>query len=207
MAVLCAEPDPTLLARPFDFTHRLPAGIRSRLGSSLTDARTEQAYPGSAIRLQTEQAMFRKFLIPTDGSEASLQAASAGIQLAQETGATVIAAFILQPVAETALYYGMSAMVAVDEQNLEESMRQQAQEAIDKVVQLARAADVPAEGRIVVDTFIPDGIVKAAQDGGCDLIFIGSHGRSGFRRLLLGSVTNKVIMLSHMPVLVYRIED
>lgn len=151
--------------------------------------------------------MFKKFLIPTDGSEASQTAARAGIALAKETGATVVAAFVLQPVAETALYYGMSAMVAVTEQSLEESMRKQAQEAIQHVLEIAEDMSVPAQGHVVTETFIPDGIVKAAHDYGCDLIFIGSHGRSGFRRLLLGSVTHKVIVLSHTPVLVYRVED
>ena len=54
---------------------------------------------------------------------------------------------------------------------------------------------------------IADGIVQGAIDYQCDLIFIGSHGRSGFSRLLLGSVTTKVLALTHSPVLVYRVKD
>jgi len=42
---------------------------------------------------------------------------------------------------------------------------------------------------------------------GCDMIFIGSHGRSGLSRVLLGSVTSKVLALTHTPVLVYRVKD
>lgn len=48
-------------------------------------------------------------------------------------------------------------------------------------------------------------IVEVAQSHGCDLIFIGSHGRSGFGQLLLGSVTNKVLSHTRIPVLVHRL--
>jgi nucleotide-binding universal stress UspA family protein len=54
---------------------------------------------------------------------------------------------------------------------------------------------------------IADGIVQAATDYRCDMIFIGSHGRSGLTRLLLGSVTTKVLALTHTSVLVYRVKD
>ncbi|KDD48599.1 universal stress protein, partial [Bordetella bronchiseptica] len=46
-----------------------------------------------------------------------------------------------------------------------------------------------------------------AGEAGCDLIFIGSHGRSGLSRLLLGSVTAKVLSLAHTAVLVYRVKE
>jgi nucleotide-binding universal stress UspA family protein len=49
--------------------------------------------------------------------------------------------------------------------------------------------------------------VQAAADAGCDLIFIGSHGRSGLSRLLLGSVTAKVLSLASTAVLVYRVKE
>jgi len=54
---------------------------------------------------------------------------------------------------------------------------------------------------------VADGIVQAGADNGCDLIFIGSHGRTGLSRLLLGSVTVKVLGLARTAVLVYRVKD
>ncbi len=48
-------------------------------------------------------------------------------------------------------------------------------------------------------------IVDVAQQQACDLIFMGSHGRSGWGQLLLGSVTNKVLQHSRIPVLVHRL--
>ena len=62
-----------------------------------------------------------------------------------------------------------------------------------------------SESRAVSNFNVADGIVQAAADQGCDLIFIGSHGRSGLSRLLLGSVTAKVLSLASTAVLVYRV--
>jgi len=66
---------------------------------------------------------------------------------------------------------------------------------------------VTATSQTVSSFNVADGIVKAATDNGCDLIFIGSHGRTGLSRLLLGSVTVKVLGLAHTAVLVYRVKD
>jgi len=80
------------------------------------------------------------------------------------------------------------------------------------------AGMVPARtGQIILDsediTHLPSfevcerGIVQVAEEDGCDLIFIGSHGRSGLSRLLLGSVTAKVLSLATTAVLVYRVKE
>ena len=58
--------------------------------------------------------------------------------------------------------------------------------------------------RLVEDVAPADGIVQTAQDQGADLIVIGSHGRSGLARLMLGSVANKVVAQSLVPVMVTR---
>ena len=71
----------------------------------------------------------------------------------------------------------------------------------------AETAGVKATAHAVSNFNIADGIVQAVQDYRCDMIFIGSHGRSGFSRLLLGSVTTKVLALTHTAVLVYRVKD
>jgi len=59
----------------------------------------------------------------------------------------------------------------------------------------------------VVSNFnVADGVDQAAKEHGCDLIFMGSHGRSGLSRLLLGSVTSKVLSISETSVLVYHVK-
>ena len=71
----------------------------------------------------------------------------------------------------------------------------------------ADVAGVKATSHAVSNFNIADGIVQAVSDYHCDIIFIGSHGRSGLSRLLLGSVTTKVLSITHAPVLVYRVKD
>jgi nucleotide-binding universal stress UspA family protein len=72
------------------------------------------------------------------------------------------------------------------------------------VRELATAAGVAIETRVEDDRPAAEGIVEAAQEIGAELIVIGSHGRGGMARLLLGSVASKVITLAKVPVLVVR---
>jgi nucleotide-binding universal stress UspA family protein len=83
-----------------------------------------------------------------------------------------------------------------------------AREAGEKYLQLietaARAAGLAYSGSVIRSNDPYLGIINAAKKGGCDLIFMASHGRSGLSGLLLGSETHKVLTHSKTPVLVYR---
>ena len=151
--------------------------------------------------------MFKKILIPTDGSPLSVQSANAGISYARATGAEVVALYVTQPFAVTIGFDGMSAAYAVSDTDYEQAHAEQAKKYLKSVLDRADTADVKATVHAVSNFNIADGIVQAAQDYGCDMIFIGSHGRTGLSRLLLGSVTTKVLALTHTPVLVYRMKD
>jgi nucleotide-binding universal stress UspA family protein len=65
-------------------------------------------------------------------------------------------------------------------------------------------AVVALQARLVEDVAAASGIVQSAKDEGADLIVMGSHGRSGIARLMLGSVATKVVAESPVPVLVTR---
>ena len=151
--------------------------------------------------------MFNKILIPTDGSALSAQSANAGITFARSTGAEIVALYVTQPFAATMGFDGMSAAYATTDQDYEKANAEHAQKHLKAVVDRAETAGVKASAHAVSNLNIADGVVQAAIDYHCDLIFIGSHGRSGFSRLLLGSVTTKVLALTHTPVLVYRVKD
>ena len=151
--------------------------------------------------------MFKKILIPTDGSALSAQSANAGITFARSIGAEIVALYVTQPFAATMGYDGMSAAYAFTDEDYEKANAEQAQKHLKAVVDRADTAGVPSSAHAVSNFNIADGIVQGAIDCQCDLIFIGSHGRSGFSRLLLGSVTTKVLALTHSPVLVYRVKD
>lgn len=151
--------------------------------------------------------MFKKVLIPTDGSPLSAQSANAGVLFAKSQGSEVVALFVTQPFAATIGFDGMAAAYAVSDQDYDKMALDQAKKYLKAIVDRADTAGVKASSHSVSNFNIADGIVQAAHDYGCDMIFIGSHGRSGLSRVLLGSVTSKVLALTHTPVLVYRVKD
>src|SRR5690554_5145559 len=150
--------------------------------------------------------MFKKILIPTDGSPLSAQAANKGVCLAREIGAEIVALYVTQPFAATVGFDGMAAAYAITDEDYDKTANEQAQKYIKAVLDRAETAGVKASGKVVSNFNVADGLVQAADTEGCDLIFIGSHGRSGLSRLLLGSVTIKVLSMAKTAVLVYRVK-
>jgi nucleotide-binding universal stress UspA family protein len=146
--------------------------------------------------------MFKHILIPTDGSAIALKAAKAAIRFAAQTGAKVTAFHAVetrQPGATSA--YALSARTFVD---FEKRAREIGEAHVADVAALAEAAGVPF-GSLVSKAHRPyEGIVEAARKRKCDLIWISSHGRRGLARLILGSVTLKVLAHAGVTVLVYR---
>jgi nucleotide-binding universal stress UspA family protein len=151
--------------------------------------------------------MFKKILIPTDGSALSAQAANKGVCFAREIGAEVVALYVTQPFAATVGFDGMAAAYAITDEDYDKTAQEQAKKYLKLVLDRAETAGVKATGKAVSNFNVADGLVQAAEEEGCDLIFIGSHGRSGLSRLLLGSVTVKVLGLAKTAVLVYRVRE
>jgi nucleotide-binding universal stress UspA family protein len=147
--------------------------------------------------------VFKHILIPTDGSPVSAKAVKAGMALAKETGARVTGYYAVEPVPVHLYGEGYIAderMVA----EFERRNRAAAQKYVAGIAREAKKAGVPFEPMVQTARTPYEGIVEAAQKRKCDLILMSSHGRRGFMRLTLGSVADKVIQLSKIPVLVYR---
>ena len=145
---------------------------------------------------------FKHLLIPVDGSATSARAARAGIEFASQIGAKVTVYYAVDPVPFGFYADGAPAdeptMVA-----LERRARQAGEKHVGAIVKAARPAGVPCQS--VVEVAVPDeGIRAAARRRKCDAIFMGSHGRRGLKRLLLGSVTSRVLAGADRPVIVYR---
>lgn len=151
--------------------------------------------------------MFKKILIPTDGSTLSAQAANKGVAFARQIGAEIVALHVTQPFAATVGFDGMAAAYAITDEDYEKNATQQSHKFIQAVVDRAETAGVKATVRSVSNFNVADAVASVATEENCDLIFIGSHGRSGLSRLLLGSVTAKVLNLAPCAVLVYRVKD
>ena len=151
--------------------------------------------------------MFKKILIPTDGSVLSSQAANKGVTFARQIGAEIVALHVTQPFAATVGFDGMAAAYAITDEDYDKTAKEQSKKYLQQILDRAETAGVKATGKSVSNFNVADGIVQAAEQEGCDLIFIGSHGRSGMSRLLLGSVTIKVLNIAKNTVLVYRVKE
>ena len=148
--------------------------------------------------------MYRKILITTDGSAVSRHTACAGIEFARQMGAQVLVLYVA-PTYQYPVYVEIVPPAYPSEDDYVAQMRRVGAEHTGEVVQAARNAGLECEAMTAFADSAGLKIVDVAEEKRCDLIFIGSHGRSGWGQLLLGSVTNKVLSHTAKPVLVHRL--
>lgn len=143
--------------------------------------------------------MYSRILVPTDGSAEVERAIEHALDLAEAHGATVHALYVVN----TASYAGLPMETAWE--GVDELLRSDAQSAVEHVRELAEARSIPVETSIVEGT--PSRcIVREAENNHCDLVVMGTHGRGGIDRLLLGSVAEKVVRASTLPVLTVSVD-
>jgi nucleotide-binding universal stress UspA family protein len=150
--------------------------------------------------------MYKKVLIPTDGSPISTAAAYAAVAFAKKVSAEIIGVFVA-PDYQYPFYSEMIPPNLPTEEEHKDSMRKTGDIYLGEIRKAAESAGLKFSGLIVFSDATAQEIVKAAGQNGCDLIFMGSHGRGGWGQLLLGSVTTKVLSTCKIPVLVYRAEE
>ncbi|RAO78117.1 universal stress protein [Dyella jiangningensis] len=143
--------------------------------------------------------MFKHILIPIDGSELSRRAATKGIELAKLCQGRITVLHIIPPF-QTIAYMG--ALLAATEFAYNEQAKTDGEQYLQEVRAMADAAGVPFEGEADFGEQPNETILEVAKARQCDLIVMGSHGRRGMTRLLLGSETQKVLLGSPVPVLV-----
>ncbi|EMA56160.1 universal stress protein [Halococcus thailandensis] len=142
--------------------------------------------------------MFDRILLPTDGSEAVQPAIEQALALAETYDASL---YVLH-VVETA---GIPARVAKDE--LFDALESEGREAIENIHKQASRADIPhVEGSIANGTPYR-AILKRADEHDVDLIVMGTHGRTGVERQLLGSTTERVMRRADAPVLTVQADE
>jgi nucleotide-binding universal stress UspA family protein len=146
--------------------------------------------------------MFKHILIPTDGSAIGSRVAKAGVALAARIGARVTAYHALED--PKLLYMEGYSIPPTVLNDMEMRARELAQKRIDSIGALAKAAGVRFAAVITKADTAYEGIIDTAKRRKCDVLFRASHGRRGFRRLMMGSVTQKVLAHSTIPVVVYR---
>lgn len=148
--------------------------------------------------------MYRKILITTDGSAVSKHTACAGVKFAQQMGAEVLALFVA-PEYQYPVYVEIIPPSYPSEDEYIEQMKRMGSEHLGSIMRAAAEAGLKATAITAFSDATALKIVDIAEEQQCDLIFMGSHGRSGWGQLLLGSVTNKVLSHTQKPVLVHRL--
>ncbi|MFA9216907.1 MAG: universal stress protein [Sphingomonadaceae bacterium] len=148
--------------------------------------------------------MYRKILITTDGSAVSSKTACAGVALAEQLGAEVLALFVA-PAYQYPIYVEIIPPSYPSEEEYRAAMRRAGDDHVAAIRASAAQRGLRFEALTAFAESAAVKIVEVAREHGCDLIFMGSHGRSGWGQLLLGSVTNKVLSHSRIPVLVHRL--
>jgi len=147
--------------------------------------------------------MFNKILIPTDGSDLSNEAALSGVAFAKQNKSEVIGVFVA-PEYQYPIYVEIIPPSYPTEDEYKDSMRKIGESYLKPIQDAAEAAGLVYSGIIVFSNGTGPKIAAIAQENGCDLIYMGSHGRTGLTQMLLGSVTSKVLSTCAIPVLVYR---
>ena len=149
--------------------------------------------------------MFKHILVPTDGSELSKIAVEKAVTFARETGARITFFFALPEPPLPASGFGDDTRYDPERpKRFLEEAKEQANGIVNPALEVAKQAGVVADVAYISGASPHEAIIRAAQEGECDLIFMASRGRSGLNALLLGSETHKVLNLCKIPVLVYR---
>ncbi len=148
--------------------------------------------------------MFTRILVPIDGSKLSKESAVAAVALARDLGAEIVA-FVVTPVYKMRVIEdAVFAPGTLSEVDFNKAVKRSSKTYLGEIQTMAEARGIPFSAAQVSSDKIAVSIVDAAKKHGCDLIFIGSHGRSNLVQMFLGGVTTKVLSLSSIPVMVYR---
>ena len=145
--------------------------------------------------------MYKHILVPTDGSKVSLKAAREAAKLARASKAKITTLYVIEPFMPQPSAEGYIPDLGELESRYTEATRKIADQALSAV---EAAAKLKCE-KVSLTSYRPwNGIIDTARKRKCDLIVMGSHGRSGLQKLFLGSETSKVLTHSKTPVLVCR---
>lgn len=140
--------------------------------------------------------LFKKIVIATDGSKRTQNAVETGLEIARVHQSKAHAVYVVDTVTFT------SVPMDVTWENMYQLLKEEGEEAVGRVKAAAPAG-------VEVETHVLEGnpaleITKFAKDNDCDLIVVGTLGKSGIDRILLGSVAEKVVRIAPCPVLVIR---
>ena len=142
---------------------------------------------------------FRSIVIATDGSENTRNAISYGIKFAKFSGATVYALYVMDTSSLTQSF-------TAGKELMYELLKKEGQKAISKVKECGEASGVEVK-EVLMEGHPSKEIIDFAENKDIDLIVMGTLGKTGLNRFLMGSVAEKVVRNSKVPVMVVRNEE
>jgi nucleotide-binding universal stress UspA family protein len=142
--------------------------------------------------------MYKRILIPVDGSETSNRAVVAGLQMARENGGRIRLVHALDELAYLSGYEYSA--------DLLKAARDQGSRVLEDAQVMAKSAGVPADGKLVetAGRRLGELVAEEARNWEADLVVVGTHGRRGMSRILLGSGAEQVLRMAPVPVLAVR---
>ena len=146
--------------------------------------------------------MYRRILVALDGSETSIKALTASLNLARQGGGRVRMVHVVEELA----YLGGFDPYGASSGDLIKVIRENGAKVLANGLAAAQSAGVEAD-TVLYDNFgerLPEAVADAAKQWNADLIVVGTHGRRGIGRVLMGSGAEQIIRLSPVPVLVIR---
>lgn len=144
--------------------------------------------------------MFKHILIPVDGSVSAAQAVDKAAGLAQAFGSRLT----LVTVIDSYPFTGIGGDFAFGQMEYLEVASANATAALSQAQAQLQSHGLSCEKHVIEEHVIHEGILETAKQLGVDLIVMGSHGRHGLEKLLLGSVATRVLGRSPVPVLLVR---
>ena len=144
-----------------------------------------------------ESVNFQKIMIATDGSDCSMLAAGKGIELARLSGGNVYAVYVVStnysPSVGVDFYWG----------EIYEAFKKDGENAVNNIKEMGERVGVNVEP-ILLDGHPADELIRYAEEEEMDIVIMGTIGKTGLNKLLLGSVTGSLVRHSRVPVMVAR---
>lgn len=146
-----------------------------------------------------KEGIYKKIMVATDGSKPARKAIETGIDIAKLSGAKIYAVYVVVPTTHSARNFGW-------EKAAMEHFRNEGKRATGFVEETAKVAGIEVES-VLLEGHPADEIVKFAEQNDIEMIVMGTLGKTGLDRFLLGSVAENVVRHSKIPVLVVRGEN
>ena len=144
--------------------------------------------------------MFKHILVPIDGSPTAAQALDKAMGVAQAFDSAVTLIYVIDPYAFT----GVGTDFSQGQSDYLGAVTADAEQSIQAAMQMFAAQGISAKGSVIEGRSIYQSILDTAKSVHADLVVMGSHGRRGLQKLVLGSVAAQVLAHAHLPVLVVR---